>query len=100
MNDESTPKGAPEALGGDSLIVSSTDVPNGLTPRKAWEAYLEAYMRGYADGIDRGRREAEEELASIQRTAAEVVHHMAELPVRDAQADQTAADRRSSRWSR
>ena len=71
-----------------------------LMPRRAWESYLDSYMRGYADGIDRGRREAEEELATIQRSAAEVVHRMADLPARDAQADQAAAVRRNARWSR
>lgn len=74
--------------------------PDALLPRDDWERHLHGYLRGFADGIQHGRRQMEEELATIQRTAAEVVHRMADLPARDVAADQSAADRREARWPR
>lgn len=74
--------------------------PDALLPRDDWERHLHGYLRGFADGIERGRQQMDEELATIQRTAAEVVHRMADLEPRDADADEAAASRREARWPR
>lgn len=71
----------------------------GLTPRDEWDRHLAGYLRGYADGIEHGRLQMDEELATIQRAAAEVVMRMSTLPIRDAEADRETAARREARWS-
>jgi len=97
---ESRPHGAaPESFAGDPHSVAATDLPAALVPRTEWETYLEGYMHGYAQGIDLGRRQMDDELATIQRAACEVVHRMADLPERDREADRQAAERREARWS-
>jgi len=91
VNDESTPKGAPESA------TTETSVP--LPPRPVWDVYLTGYRDGYRDGIDLGRKQMDDELASLQRTAHETVMAMARLdPWEDAQRRQRqrqveAADR-------
>lgn len=72
--------------------------PDSLLPRDDWERHLHGYLRGFADGIQHGRRQMDEELATIQRTAALVVHRMAEIDPRDTEADKRAAERREARW--
>jgi len=71
VNDESTPKGAPESA------TTETSVP--LLPRREWDGYLSGYRDGYRDGIDLGRKQMDDELASLQRTAHETVLAMAKL---------------------
>ena len=67
--------------------------------RREWETYLDGYGWGYAEGITEGRRQAEEDIANLQRSAAEVVHFLAGIPPRDRDADKAAAQRREARWS-
>ncbi len=57
-----------------------------LLPRPEWDGYLTGYRDGYRDGIDLGRKQMDDELASLQRTAHETVLAMAKLdPWEDAQ---------------
>jgi len=79
VNDESTPKGAPQSA------TTETSVP--LLPRAEWDVYLTGYLTGYRDGIDLGRKQMDHELATLQREAHRVVIAMAKLdPYQDAQA--------------
>ncbi len=48
-------------------------------PRLEWDGYLSAYRDGYRDGIDLGRKQMDEELATLQREAHRVVIAMAKL---------------------
>jgi len=58
-----------------------------LLPRPEWDGYLSGYRDGYRDGIDLGRKQMDDELATLQRSAHEVVIAMAKLdPYQDAQA--------------
>lgn len=79
---------------------SQPEATPGLLPRAEWERHLHGYLRGFADGIEHGRRQMEDELATIQRTAADLVHRMAAIPPRDHEADRAAAARREVRWRR
>jgi hypothetical protein len=57
-----------------------------LLPRPEWDGYLSGYRDGYRDGIDLGRKQMDDELATLQRSAHEVVMAMARLdPWEDAQ---------------
>src|SRR5688500_4141323 len=88
-----------EITGGRSAhSVATTRDPWALMPRGEWERHLHGYLRGFADGIEHGRRQMEDGRATIQRTAADVVHRLARLPERDAVADREAAERREARW--
>lgn len=64
-----------------------------------WISYSDAWCNGWSAGIDEGRRREREEIATIGREAARIVHAMAEIPPRDADADRAAAARRDARWS-
>lgn len=68
-------------------------------PRPRWDDYMEGWTRGYAEGIEHGRRQAEEEMAALHRAGAAVVGAIVRLPVRDAEDDRAAARRREARWS-
>jgi len=58
-----------------------------LLPRPEWDVYLAGYRDGYRDGIDLGRKQMDDELASLQRAAHETVLAMAKLdPSEDVQA--------------
>ncbi len=50
-----------------------------LLPRPEWDGYLSAYRDGYRDGIDLGRKQMDDELATLQREAHRVVIAMAKL---------------------
>ncbi len=50
-----------------------------LLPRAEWDGYLSGYRDGYRDGIDLGRKQMDDEVASLQRSAHEVVMAMARL---------------------
>ncbi len=55
-------------------------------PRAEWDVYLTGYRDGYRDGIDLGRKQMDDELATLQREAHRVVMAMAKLdPWDDAQ---------------
>jgi len=57
-----------------------------LMPRPEWDVYLTGYRDGYRDGIDLGRKQMDDELATLQREAHRVVIAMAKLdPWEDAQ---------------
>ncbi len=68
-------------------------------PDAAWQVYLDGWTYGYAEGIEHGRRQAEDEMAALHRAGAAVVGAMVRLPVRDAEDDRAAARRREARWS-
>ncbi len=96
-NRQDRPSGNTEAVsrsfGGDSNSIGPTR-PGSLMPRPEWGVYLSGYCDGYRDGIDLGRRQMDEELASLQRTAHETVLAMARLePWQDAQ------ESRRARWA-
>jgi hypothetical protein len=58
-----------------------------LLPRPEWDGYLSGYLSGYRDGIDLGRKQMDDELATLQREAHRVVIAMAKLdPYQDVQA--------------
>ena len=69
-----------------------------LSPRDrlVWD---EGYLSGFCHGHEAGRRYAEDEIATLQREAARIVHRLAEIPERDREADRAAAARREARWS-
>lgn len=69
-------------------------------PPEVWSVYMDGWTRGYAEGIEHGRRQAEEEIATLQREAVRVVRYLAEFPARDRDADLAAAEARAARWSR
>ncbi len=50
-----------------------------LLPRPEWNIYLMGYRDGYRDGIDLGRKQMDDELATLQREAHRVVIAMAKL---------------------
>ena len=54
-----------------------------LLPRPEWDVYLTGYRDGYRDGIDLGRRQMDDELATLQRSAHKVVQAMAKLDTYD-----------------
>ena len=85
----------------DSNASGLVSVKSGtLMTRRDWEVYLHGYEFGFADGIGEGRRQAEEDIASLQRSAAKVVHSLARIPPQDRAADSARARRREARWSR
>jgi len=58
-----------------------------LLPRPEWDVYLAGYRDGYRDGIDLGRKQMDDELATLQSEAHRVVIAMAKLdPYQDVQA--------------
>ncbi len=48
-------------------------------PRPEWDVYLRVYCDGYRDGIDLGRKQMDDELATLQREAHRVVMAMGKL---------------------
>ncbi len=50
-----------------------------LLPRPEWDGYLTGYRDGYRDGIDLGRKQMDDELATLQREAHRVVIAMSKL---------------------
>ncbi len=55
--------------------------------RRDFELWLAGYRDGYRDGIDLGRKQIDDELATLQREAHRVVIAMAKLdPYKDVQA--------------
>ena len=50
-----------------------------LLPRPEWDVYLSGYRDGYRDGIDLGRKQMDDELATLQREAHRVVMAMGKL---------------------
>jgi len=50
-----------------------------LLPRPEWDGYLSGYRDGYRDGIDLGRKQMNDELATLQREAHRVVIAMSKL---------------------
>jgi len=69
---------SPDALGGDSNSIRPTDA-GALVPRPEWDVYLRGYCDGCRDGIDLGRKQMDDELATLQREAHRVVIAMAKL---------------------
>lgn len=108
MNDESSPKGAPESCGSDNLRIAPPQPSSLVTADgrvwtcREWTAYLDGrlagYLEGEAVGYDRGYAACDAEISTLQRQAARVVHAMAQLPERDPEADRAAAERREARW--
>ena len=64
------------------------------------DGFLHGRIEGLAEGHAAGYAAANDEIATLQRTAAEVVHSMANLPERDRQADREQAEKRAAWWRR
>lgn len=64
--------------------------------RFVWD---EAYLSGFCHGHIAGRRFVEDEIATLQREAARIVHRLAEIPERDREADKAWRSRVEARWS-
>lgn len=62
-------------------------------------SFWDGYTAGYCAGHEAGRKFADDEIATLQREAARIVHRLAEIPERDREADRAAAARREARWS-
>lgn len=73
--------------------------PNTLPTGHAWATVSDAWTAGYAAGLDAGRRQAEDELAAIQRAAVASVRAAAALPPRDVEADRRRAARSAAYWA-
>lgn len=69
-------------------------------PPTEWTRFCEGYQSGYAHGVAHGRQLEHDELATLQREAVRIVHELAKVPPRDAEADRAAAERRAARWSK
>jgi len=79
MNDRRRPQAPcqPPTKATTSSVAQATDLA--LMPRPEWDVYLRGYCDGYRDGIDLGRRQMDEELATLQREAHKVVMALAGL---------------------
>lgn len=66
------------------LISSSADeqalVDLASLSEDAWRLWLDGHSYGYRAGLERGRQLQDDELGSLQRAAAAVVHRAAGLP--------------------
>ena len=67
---------------------------------ETWDTGRGWYQLGYMHGLERGRQAERDEVASLQRTAMETIHRLAELDERDRAADEEQAERRASWWRR
>lgn len=63
------------------------------------EACWALYRSGYAAGWEAGWKAADEDLATLQREAAAVVHSLAGIPPRDLEADKAARERRDAHFA-
>ncbi len=68
--------------------------------RALWmDGFVWGRAGGMADGWHEGYAACDAEIASLQREAARIVHHLAGIPARDREADRQRAERRQARWS-
>lgn len=67
-------------------------------------AFFDGFTYGRAEGLAEGHRRGyaacDDEISTLQREAARIVHAMADLDERDRDADERAAERRRVWWSR
>lgn len=74
-----------------------------VPPQDEFSQWLDGHMHGriegLSEGFQRGYAAANDEISTLQRAAAEVVHSLADAPVRDAAEDQRQADRRARYWA-
>ncbi len=68
--------------------------------QETWETFLNGYVVGYRHGLDAGREHERDELEEMGRTAARIVHRMAEIPPRDRAADEARAAQSRAWWRR
>ncbi len=69
-----------------------------LTPRErtVWDA---GHLCGYLAGHEAGEKWADDRAAALFRRAVRVVHALAAIPPRDAEADRARAAERDRPWS-
>ena len=67
-------------------------------------AFFDGFTYGRAEGLAEGHRRGyaacNDEISTLQREAARIVHAMANLPERDAEADAQRAQVRRDWWAR
>lgn len=68
-----------------------------LSPRDRY-VWDEGYLSGFCHGHAAGYAACDDEIASLQRAAAEVVHSLAGLKPRDREADRARRERINARW--
>lgn len=91
-HNEKNPRPSGNSTEGDGNYVLAADTdtqPNVLDewPQGRWDDYMTGYSAGYAHGIERGRQIEHNEITTIGREAARIVHRMADIPPRDQDAD-------------
>lgn len=82
--------GAAKSFGGDK---SQSTVPIDIVALASheWHIFMDGFESGFTNGIDHGRRLADEEAAARHRAAANVVVAMTKVPIVDQ--DEAAARR-------
>lgn len=63
------------------------------------EAFWDGFESGYAAGYEAGFAAADDEIGTLQREAARIVHALAGVPQRDADADRRRRERRDRYWA-
>ena len=67
-------------------------------------AFFDGFTYGRAEGLAEGHRRGyaacDDEISTLQREAARIVHALSEAPERDRAADERAAEVRRNWWSR
>ena len=67
-------------------------------------AFFDGFTYGRAEGLSEGHRRGydacDDEISTLQREAARIVHAMANLPERDREADREQAEKRAAWWAR
>lgn len=74
-----------------------------VLPQEQWDAWLAGYrsgrIEGLTEGFERGYKACDDEISTLQRAAATIVHAMADVPVRDHAEDERQAARRADWWA-
>lgn len=67
-------------------------------------AFFDGFTYGRAEGLAEGHRRGyaacDDEITTLQREAARIVHALADAPARDVEADERRAERSRSWWAR
>lgn len=63
------------------------------------QAFWDGFTSGYSAGYDVGYAAADEEIGTLQVESARIVHALAGLPARDADADRRRRERRDAYWA-
>lgn len=95
-HNEKNPRPSCSSTKGDGIYMAAETNPQTTDITKLsnaeWDRCMEFYSSGYTAGVAAGRQYEHDEVATLQRDAARIVHDLAGIPPRDQEAD---AERRA-----